>query len=111
MVLAVVPPDALAPLEDAHVEAELPERALALEGAPASRPIALAPARLGRVDDEPAVDVRNEPVLRLAERRLFHGPKATRRPKIPRARDAGSARVTTLSRVTSAARRNFQLVG
>ena len=70
--LAVVEADALSGLQHGDVDPELPKRPLALEVAPPSEALPLAPASVPRVHDEPAVDVRDQAELGLPERRLGH---------------------------------------
>jgi hypothetical protein len=70
VVLAVVHRHRLARLKDVEVDPELPERPLALEVAGCAERAIIAPARLARVDDEPALAVVNKAVLRRAERQL-----------------------------------------
>jgi hypothetical protein len=69
-ILSVIPPQRLTRLEEVDVDAELPERPLALEVAgEAERPV-IPPAAVPCVEHEPALDVGDEAVLRLPERRL-----------------------------------------
>jgi hypothetical protein len=67
MELSVVHADRLARLEHADVDSELAKPPLALEVAKEPEVPRVAPAALARVDDEPAVAVGDEAVLRLSE--------------------------------------------
>ena len=81
IVLAVVPAEALARLEDADVHPEMRKAPLALEVAVDAELLPLAPADLARADHEPAVAVRHVAELRHPQRRLTrHGFTASRRP-------------------------------
>ena len=62
-VLAVVHAEGLARLENVDVDPELWETPLALEVAVEAERALVAPARLARVDHEPAFDVDDEAVL------------------------------------------------
>ena len=64
-VLAVVVAETLARLEDADVDPELAKGSLALEVAVDAERAGVPPPGLAGIDDEPAVDVRNRPELRL----------------------------------------------
>jgi hypothetical protein len=77
-VLLVVVAESLAGLEDVDVEPELAERPLAFEVAVEAERAGVAPASFPGVDDEPAVDVGDESVLRLSKRCLGH-PKSLSR--------------------------------
>src|SRR5438093_7969346 len=68
--LAVVEADRLTRLEDADVDPELAEPALALEVAVEAEMARIAPAALSGVDHEPAVAVGYEAVLRLPQGNL-----------------------------------------
>ena len=78
--LPVVHRHRLARLEYLHVDAELREVLLAFQIAERAAPFDVVPARIARVEHVPAVTGRNEPVLRLLERRLRnHAPELATR--------------------------------
>jgi hypothetical protein len=66
----VVEADALARFEHVDVDSQLAERPFPLEVAVEAEATGITPTSLLRVDDEPTLDVGDEPVLRRPERRL-----------------------------------------
>jgi len=75
LVLPVVHAHRPSRLEDADVDPELRELRLRLEEADAAQRVGLAPARLARIDHEPAFPGGDEPCAGVSERRLGnHGP-------------------------------------
>jgi hypothetical protein len=65
-VLAVVVAETLARLENADVEPELAKRPLALEVAVHAERARVPPPSLAGIDDEPAIDIRDQPELGFA---------------------------------------------
>jgi hypothetical protein len=68
--LPVVHRHRLARAEDADVDSDLRELRLALEQADRRAPFLVHPAGLARVEYEPALTLRDEPLFRRLERRL-----------------------------------------
>src|SRR5262249_52560161 len=77
LVLAVVHASRLARRQDTDVDADLLETgvAVALEGRTRAECVVLEPARLLRVDDEPALPFRDKTSLALLERCLWNHPQ------------------------------------
>ena len=68
--LPVVNPGRLAGVEHVEIDAHLRERRVAFEPAAQPPPRPLQPARRARIDDEPAVPSRDQPMLRPLQRGL-----------------------------------------